>query len=141
MLKILHENSTRGQRTLVCAPSNKAILVIANRFLTEYAKLVEREGSSSSEVSPQVTLIGVEAKLSAENKDREDGSGPDNDSVESIFVWKYSDQIVDDLNLTLELFPRFDELLGIINPSGKSDYGLDKSNMGKITQIMCNLGR
>lgn len=131
LLKILHDSRTSGQRTLVCAPSNKAILVLASRFLIEHSKILQKQGGSPEETTSLVSLIGVEAKLSEEIGKRGDkdnaatGHVPRNDSVESMFVWRYVDQIVDDLEHALSLLPRFDELLDTISPENAAMHGMD----------------
>jgi len=81
LMALLTDPSTRKQRTLVCAPSNRAITVVAERFI-EAAKVLNRP--------PPACLVGVESKLS-------DGSAS---SVDSIFVYSYLDRIAENLAAT-----------------------------------------
>ena len=65
--------------------------------------------------------------------------GPSIDSVESMFVWRYIDQIVNDLEHALSLLPRFDELLDTINPENTAKHGLDENKRVSIVAIVESL--
>ncbi|GMI31825.1 hypothetical protein TeGR_g11238, partial [Tetraparma gracilis] len=96
LLALLSDPSTRRQRTLVCAPSNRAVLVVASRFL----KSIQRQSPNSI---PSACLVGVESKL-AEDASDSSGSQLDLTSVDSIFAWSYHERLEAAVASALSLF-------------------------------------
>jgi DNA polymerase III delta prime subunit len=84
LVRILEQNP--NQRTLVCAPSNKAILVIASRFMK--AIKLKQQQQNGNEHGYNISLIGVEDKLIGES------TGSDVDTgVDDIFVWSIVERL------------------------------------------------
>ncbi|GMI04103.1 hypothetical protein TrVE_jg11226 [Triparma verrucosa] len=90
-------DSIHEQRTLICAPSNRAVIVVARRFLAAINK-----HRLSSYV--RCSLVGVESKLEISDGDSgSDSAAVDDDGInsgrrqtlQSIFVWSTYNDLLD----------------------------------------------
>ena len=113
--------ASRRRRILVTAPTNKAVGVIAKRFLESYPNILDGSGGidGGSGNGIPIVLIGVEDKL-LENNDSNGNSELSfvDSQLKRIFCYTWVSSLADD----------YTDLLKSLSTNSKSTNGSNKNN-------------